>query len=135
MTDARIEHPHDGEVAAAISNLTVHLLSTYTGRGPTKARTHMSGDLVVVVLKDAMTRGEQSLIRGGESASVLETRQAYQRTMRADLAGGVAKITGRKVLAFMSANHIDPDMAAEIFILEDEPGPASTGDEVDPEEG
>lgn len=25
---------------------------------------------------------------------------------------------GRKVVAFMSANHIDPDLAPEIFILE-----------------
>jgi hypothetical protein len=34
------------------------------------------------------------------------------------LRGGVEQITGRKVVAFMSANHIDPDMAAEVFVLE-----------------
>jgi hypothetical protein len=26
--------------------------------------------------------------------------------------------TGRKVIAFMSDNHIDPDVAAEVFLLE-----------------
>ena len=118
MTEAPTEETRSGGVAAAISNLTVHLLSEYTGRGPTKARTHLSGDLVAVVLQDTMTKGERSLIRDGEHDRVLETRQAYQRTMRADLAGGVAELTGREVIAFMSANHIDPDIAAEIFVLE-----------------
>ena len=117
MTSAPTEDLTNGELAAAIANLTVHLLSEYTGRGPTRARTHISGDLVAVVLQDAMTRGERSLVRDGEQARVLETRHAYQRTMREDLAGGVAQLTGREVVAFMSANHIDPDMAVEIFIL------------------
>ena len=117
MNEAPTEDVRSGGLAAAISNLTVHLLSEYTGRGPTKARTHLSGDLVAVVLQDTMTKGERSLIRDGEHARVLETRQAYQRTMREDLAGGVAELTGRQVVAFMSANHIDPDMGVEIFIL------------------
>jgi uncharacterized protein YbcI len=126
MTDAHIEQPQNGEVAAAISNLTVHLLSEYTGRGPTRARTHLSGELVAVVLQDTMTKGERSLIRDGEGARVLDTRHAYQRTMRQDLAGGVARITGREVVAFMSANHIDPDMGVEIFILAPEDPPLLT---------
>jgi uncharacterized protein YbcI len=117
MTDAPTDDLRNGALAAAISDLTVHLLSEYTGRGPTRARTHLSGDLVAVVLQDNMTRGERSLIRDGEADRVLETRHAYQRTMREDLAGGVARLTGREVIAFMSANHIDPDVAVEIFIL------------------
>src|SRR4051812_43987213 len=97
MTDAPTEHPENGKLSLAISNLTVHLLSEYTGRGPTRARTHLSGDLVAVVLEDTMTRGERSLIRDGEQARVLDTRHAYQRTMREELAGGVAEIMGREV--------------------------------------
>lgn len=117
MTDAPTEDRTNGELAAAISNMTVHLLSEYTGRGPTRARTHLSDDLVAVVLQDTMTKGERSLIRDGEEDRVLATRAAYQRTMREDLAAGVAKLTGREVIAFMSANHIDPDVGVEIFIL------------------
>jgi uncharacterized protein YbcI len=117
VTDAPTEDRRDGKVAAAIADMTVHLLSEYTGRGPTRARTHLSGDLVAVVLQDNLTKGERSLVRDGEEERVLQTRQAYQRTMREDLAAGVAKLTGREVVAFMSANHIDPDVAVEIFIL------------------
>jgi uncharacterized protein YbcI len=117
MSDAQAEQPPQGELTAAISNLTVRLLSEYTGRGPTRARTHLSGDLCAVVLHDTMTKGERSLVRDGEQARVLDTRKAYQRTMREELAGGVEEILGRKVIAFMSDNHIDPDMGVEIFIL------------------
>jgi hypothetical protein len=36
----------------------------------------------------------------------------------------VETITGRRVLAFMSNNHIDPNLAAELFVLEPLPGAA-----------
>ena len=124
MPDAPTDQPHSGELAAAISDLTVQLLSDYTGRGPRRARTHISGELVAVVVQDAMTKGERSLIRDGEQDRVLDTRHAFQRTMREDLAGGVAQITGREVVAFMSANHIDPDVGVEVFILAPDVAPA-----------
>ena len=46
--------------------------------------------------------------------------------MREDLAGGVASLTGREVIAFMSANHIDPDIGVEVFILA--PGHGAAGE-------
>lgn len=38
--------------------------------------------------------------------------------MRSDLIAVVEERTGRRVAAFMSDNHIDPDFAAEVFVLE-----------------
>ena len=38
--------------------------------------------------------------------------------MEADFRVAVEWITGQKVLAFISGNHIDPDMAAQLFILD-----------------
>ena len=128
MTDAPTEELRNGGMAAAISDLTVHLLSEYTGRGPTRARTYMSGEFVAVILRDTMTKGERSLVRDGEQAQVLEARQAYQRTMREELVGGITAITGREVVAFMSTNHIDPDMGVEIFILAPDGAPDGTPD-------
>ena len=106
-----------GPDGLAISNLIVRLLSEYTGRGPTKARTHFNDNLITVVVQDLLTKGERSLIRDGKADLVLETRRAYQLTMRHDLTGGVEDITGRHVIAFLSANHIDPDVAIESFVL------------------
>jgi len=48
--------------SAEISNLTVRLLSQYTGRGPTKARTYLNDDMVTVVLQDTLTKGEITLV-------------------------------------------------------------------------
>jgi hypothetical protein len=63
------------------------------------------------------TKGEHSLIRNGKGDLVLETRRAYQDSMGDELSAGVEDITGRKVIAFLSANHLEPDIAIESFIL------------------
>jgi uncharacterized protein YbcI len=109
----------------AISNLTVRLLSQYTGRGPTKARTYLNEDLVTIVLQDTLTHAERTLVAKGRSDLVLVTRRTFQEVMGADLIAGVQEILGREVLAFCSANHVDPDIAVESLILApaDEPRP------------
>lgn len=38
--------------------------------------------------------------------------------MEADFREAVERLTGRGVLAFISGNHIGPDIAAELFILD-----------------
>ena len=115
---SQLRQSPSGSVAAAISNATVKLLNEYTGRGPTKARTTISGDLVVVVLAETMTKAEKTLALKGEGNLVLEMRHRFQLAMRDDLVKAVQMATERKVVAFMSDNHIDPDMAVEVFILE-----------------
>jgi uncharacterized protein YbcI len=117
MSSAQFDPSTSGPHGLAISNLIVRLLSEYTGRGPTKARTHFNDNLFTVVLQDLLTKGEHSLIRDGRSKLVLETRSAYQQTMRKDFTEGVETITGRRVIAFLSANHLDPDLAIESFML------------------
>jgi len=106
-----------GSKAAAISNLTVRLLSQYTGRGPTKARTFLNDDMVTVVLQDTLTKAEITLVGTGHHETVLSTRKTFQDVMGPDLIAGVEKVTGRTVVAFLSANHVDPDVAVESFLL------------------
>lgn len=112
------QQPAEGSQSAAIANAVVHLVNEYTGRGPTRARTHFSDDLITVVLRDTLTKGERSLVRDGLADLVLKTRKAYQDTMREDLVTEVERITGRTIAAFLSDNHIDPDIAIETFVLE-----------------
>ncbi len=117
MPSARFDPATTGSESLAVSNLIVRLLSEYTGRGPTKARTHFSENLITIVVQDLLTKGERSLIRDGKQDLVLDTRRAYQETMGKDLTAGVEEITGRQVIAFLSANHLDPDLAIESFVL------------------
>jgi uncharacterized protein YbcI len=107
-----------GRIAAAISTAVVHVFAEHTGRGPTRARTTIDGETVVVILQDGMTKAEQSLIDAGRHAEVLELRRTFQETMRDDLVAAVERLTARSVQAFMSANHIAPDAAAEVFLLD-----------------
>jgi uncharacterized protein YbcI len=119
MTGLR-ESPKGGELNAAISNAVVGLVREHVGRGPTKARTIHSGKLVLCVLEDTMTKGERTLASGGQEDFVLRMRHALQTVMQSDLTAAVEELTDRKVVAFMSTNHIEPDLAAELFVL-DEP--------------
>ena len=107
-----------GEITANISNSAVRLIAEYTGRGPTRARTTISGPWVFITLEDTLTKGERQLVAHGFGDSVLDTRRQYQRVMRVGLEAAVEQHTGRRVIAFMSENHIDPDVALEAFLLE-----------------
>ena len=103
---------------AMISTSAVQLLHDYTGRGPTKAKTTINGNLVTILLADTLTKGERKLVDAGESDRVLELRHEFQRLMRQDLVSLVETQLDRKVVAFMSQNHVDPDLAVEVFVLE-----------------
>jgi uncharacterized protein YbcI len=109
--------PEGGALHAAISEAVVRLMAQNTGRGPTKARTTIDGDLIVVVLQNSLTPGERYLADENRGEQVLDMRRAYQDAMRTDCIAAVENLTSRTVTAFMSANHIDPDLAAEVFIL------------------
>ena len=115
-------HEHDGPLAAAISNSVVKTLARTTGRGPTKARTTLGEDGVFVVLEDTLTRGEQTLTEAGEGMAVLDLRRRWQRVMETELSHEIEVLTGRKVVGFMSDNHIAPDLAVEVFVLEPKAG-------------
>ena len=108
----------DGELAAVISNTVVRALSRTTGRGPTKARTTLGDNGVFVVLQDTLTRGEQTFADAGHGEAVLDLRRRWQSVMKNDVSREIEELTGRKVIGFMSDNHIDPDLAVEVFVLE-----------------
>jgi uncharacterized protein YbcI len=116
----------DGELAAAISNAVVGTLARKTGRGPTKAKATLGSNAVFVVLQDTLTVGEQTLADAGEREAVLDLRKRWQRVMQAEMSRHIEELTGRAVVGFMSDNHIDPDLAVEVFILE--PLPDSRGE-------
>jgi uncharacterized protein YbcI len=71
-----------GRLNAAVSSAVVGLCAKHIGRGPTKARTTIDGNLVVVLLRDGMTTAEKSLVHAGKEAEVQRLRRAFQETMR-----------------------------------------------------
>ncbi len=110
--------------SAKIATSAVQVLHEYTGRGPTKAKATINESVVTILLADTLTTGERTLVDHGHADRVLQVRYDYQTTMRHELVGIVERELDREVIAFMSQNHIDPDLAVEVFVLK----PAETPD-------
>ena len=106
-----------GEVRADISSRIVQLQSDYYGKGPTKAKTYVMDDLVVVVLEETFTRAERTLVEHGEIDAIQEIRRRFQQRMADEFTAIVEQATGRSVRAFLSETNLEADVAVEIFLL------------------
>lgn len=116
--EAGKERLSGGELNAAITREVVRIHTAAIGRGPRKSYSFHNGDTVVTVLLEVLTRAEQNLLAYGEGEAVLAMRRLSQRAMSEELKAAVARLTGREVIAFMSDNHLDPDMAVQVFVLD-----------------
>jgi|GEM_PF-1481931 len=112
--------PEQGEharQAAAAGAAITRLHRDHYGRGASTTRVVYQRNFLTVYLEDIYTPAERTLIEAGDFEIVKTARQAFQMTMRQPFSAAVEQATGREVIAFMSQVHIDPDMAAEIFVL------------------
>jgi uncharacterized protein YbcI len=107
-----------GRQSAAVSNAITRLHREHYGRGANTTRTIMQRNFVVCFLEDIYTPVERTLIESGRLDAVRETRNIFQDAMGPRFRDAVEAATGRKVIAFMSQVTFDPDMAAEVFVLE-----------------
>src|SRR5918992_2084664 len=114
----QVAHPHDerGTLLAATSDRIVQLHKHFYGKGPTKAKAYLQGDLLVVLLRGGYSRVEQTLHDTGHRDAVIAQRAAYQEAVEGHFRAAIESLLGREVLAFMSTNHEDPDMMAELFV-------------------
>jgi uncharacterized protein YbcI len=109
-----------GEMRATISREVVGLHAEYYGKGPTKARTYIDDDIVVVVLQETFTRAEKTLAVRGEGAAIQHIRRRFQQQMADSFTSVVEQATGRKIRAFLSETNIEQDVSVEIFLLADD---------------
>ena len=122
-----MEHTHSpeagtaaGEQLAAVTNGIVRLFRDYYGRGPTKAKSYILDDRIIVcVLEETMTRVEQTLVENGNGDKVRDVRLTFQEAMADEFTGEVEKATGRNVVAYHSQLTLDPDVGFEFFVLEE----------------
>ena len=107
-----------GEVLARISTGLVQLHSRYYGKGPTKAKAFLVNDTIICILRGGFTTVERTLIDEGNVDAVYDIRRSFQHAMEGHFTSIVEGATGRKVIAYMSQIHQDPDLAVELFVLE-----------------
>lgn len=107
-----------GELNAAVTSAIVGIHTQYLGRGPSTASTFHYGNVIVTLMHEVLTHAERSLSSRDQLDAVSNIRRLFQETMEADFRAAVERLTGRKVEAFISGNHFEPDVAAEMFLLD-----------------
>jgi uncharacterized protein YbcI len=106
-----------GEMRSTISTEFVRLQADFYGKGPTRAKTYIVEDLVVVVLEESFTRAEKTLVERGEHDAIQHIRRRFQQHMAESFTAVVEQATGRKVRAFLSETNVEHDVSVETFLL------------------
>jgi uncharacterized protein YbcI len=108
-----------GQLLAAISTSIVGILRENYGRGPMKAKTYALDDIIVVVMRGSgFTPLEQTIMDSGQPERVVAMREDFQQVMASRYKQVIEELTGRKVLAFLSQAHVEPDITMEIFFVD-----------------
>jgi uncharacterized protein YbcI len=95
------------------------LLREHYGRGPLKAKTYALDDIVVCVMRGSgFTPLEQTMMNAGDGGRVVAMREDFQGMMAERYKDLIERLTQRKVLAFLSQAHIEPDITIEVFFID-----------------
>ncbi len=107
---------------AAVTHAMVELHERYHHRKPVTAKTQLlGGDLIACVLGGVYTDVEKTMIELQRTTIVQETRSAFQNAMQQKFITAIERLSGRRVLAFISNHHVGPDIEIELFLLAPEP--------------
>lgn len=110
--------PLDDAVLSAVSDALAGLHERHHGHPPATAKTLMMGDdLLACVLGDVYTDVEKTMIELERHAVVCETRSSFQAAVRHRFMAEVERLSGRRVVAFITNHHVDPDLEVELFVL------------------
>ena len=113
------ETPLTGDaLLAAVTDAMVALHKRYHHREPITAKSMlMSDEMLACVMGGVYTDVEKTMIELQRQTIVQQTRSAFQAAMQDRFISEVERLSGRRVLAFMSNSHVGPDLEIELFIL------------------
>lgn len=84
-----------------------------------EAKTYVLDDIVVCVLAGVgFTPLEKTMMDSGEPERIVAMREDFQRVMDGRYTELIEELTGRKVLAFLSQVHVEPDTTLEMFFID-----------------
>jgi uncharacterized protein YbcI len=111
------ERQHGGKLAE-VSNAVVGIFRECYGRGPTKAKSYIFDDYLVVVLEDILTTVEKTLVDNGHEDLVRRVRLTFQDTVKNRFIDAAEEALDRKVLSYHSQVTFHPARGIEFFVLE-----------------
>ncbi len=117
--ESATERLEGGKLLAAISTSIVAILREHYGRGPMKAKTYAVDDIIVVVMRGSgFTPLEQTMMDSGQGDRIVSMRHDFQHMVTKRFTDTIEELTGRKVLAFLSQAHVEPDVTVEMFFID-----------------
>ena len=119
----------DSELNRAISAAMVELYAIFYRHDRTTATTYINDNIVVCVLENILTAGEDTLIAEGSDGELIDGRVAFQTDSEDEFTAAIERLTKRRVTAFMSANQTMPGVACELFFLDAAPLAVDGGNE------
>ena len=105
-------------LTSAISAAIVELYREHCGHDRTTVSTYINDNIVLCVLEDILTTSESALVSQGARREVIDARVAFQEGAEDEFTAAIERLTGRRVVAFLSANQTHPGIASELFFLE-----------------
>jgi uncharacterized protein YbcI len=114
-----VESERKDGLYAKVSREVVGLYKSQFGRGPTKARTAFAGpDCLICTLEESLTPAEKNMVALGEHQRLRDVRLFFQHATEDQFRDVVERLSGRKVIGFISGLDTNRDISAEVFYLE-----------------
>jgi uncharacterized protein YbcI len=113
-----------GRLNAAIVNSVVRIHHAHTGRGPNRAQAFFRENVVVVVMRNVMSRVQRSLVAGRHADIARLVQRQLHESMSDELTTTIGELTGCRVTCFLHGFDPVADMTSEVFVL-DRPVPGS----------
>jgi uncharacterized protein YbcI len=107
-----------GELLVALSNRIVAIYKEFYGKGPVKVRSWYLDDVVVCVLRGALTRSEQTFVEIGRGDRVVLQRDSFHEVAEPVFMEAVEELTGRHVETVLNATQEEHDVSTLVFLLE-----------------
>src|SRR5215207_9484691 len=115
---AAVENERKDGLYAKVSREMVGLYKSQFGRGPTKARTAFAGpDCLICTLEESLTPAEKNMVALGEHQRLRDVRLFFQHATEDQFREIVERLSGRKVIGFISGTDTTRDISAEVFYL------------------
>jgi uncharacterized protein YbcI len=112
---AQLHHDQLSQICGAVAAV----FRRAWGRGPAKTTAHWAGpNMLVVLLENGHTDAEKTMRATGHDQELIGGRRLLHTLIENDLEETVERILGRPVVTTLSATRLDPDLSAEIFLLE-----------------
>jgi uncharacterized protein YbcI len=106
------------EVSGRLATAIVQQYRDRFGRGPTEARAYVGDQYVLVILGNAQTEVERSLVAGGELDSVELLRRRVRQMAAPEFCAVTEEIVGRKVVAMLGDHNAVANTTALVFLLD-----------------